>query len=179
MTTTEVTQEVELVGHVSVDSGQVMIVDPCYVLDGEYDEAPENDPKDHKVATYGHPCAVTLSDKRHGEFVAKGYATAVASSSGYGDGHYPVYAVKDDDGRVVEMTIYFDEDPHTGERSMAAEMMAGYKAQNDPAVRKIMDYMVDYDDDGQPEGMTTEAFAAGFTADDVIRLQEIFTKAAR
>ena len=41
-----------------------------------------------------------------------------------------------------------------------------------------MDYMVDYDDDGQPEGMTDEAFEAGFTAEDVIRLQEIFTKGA-
>jgi len=178
MTDTAVSQEVELVGHVSVDSGQVMIIDPCYVLDGEYDEAPENDPKDHKQCTYGHPCAVTLSDRRHGEFMAKGFATAIASSSGYGDGNYPVYAVKNEDGRVDHLTIYFDEDPNTGERSYTSEFMAGVRAQSDPAVRKIMDYMVDYDDDGQPEGMTQEAFDAGFTAEDVIRLQEIFTKGA-
>ena len=112
MNTTAISQEVELVGHVSVDSGQVMIVDPCYVLDGEYDEAPENDPSDHIQCTYGHPCAVTLSDAKVGEFFAKGYGTAVASSSGYGDGNYPVYAKKNGSGRVVELTIYFDEDPH-------------------------------------------------------------------
>ena len=112
METTITEQGVELVGHVSVDSGQVMIVDPCYVLDGEYDVAPEHDPSDHKQCAYGHPCAVTLSDKRHGEFFAKGFGTAVASSSGYGDGNYPVYAVKNEDGRVVELTIYFDDDPH-------------------------------------------------------------------
>ena len=178
MTDTAVSQEVELVGHVSVDSGQVMIIDPCYVLDGAHDEAPEYDPSDHKQCTYGHPCAVTMSDARHGEFPAKGFASAIASSSGYGDGHYPVYATKNDEGRVVDLTIYFDEDPHTGEQSMASQFVAGLRAQSDPAVRKIMDYMVDYDDDGQPEGMTQEAFDAGFTAEDVIRLQEIFTKGA-
>ena len=115
----------ELVGHVSVDSGQVMIVDPCYVLDGEYDEAPKHDVKDHQRCTYGHPCEVTLSDKRHGEFMAKGFATAIASSSGYGDGNYPVYATKNGDGRVVELTIYFDEDPHTGEVSWASQFLNG------------------------------------------------------
>ena len=129
-TTTAVSQEVELVGHVSVDSGQVMIVDPCYVLDGAHDEAPEYDPKDHKQCTYGHPCAVTLSDKRHGEFMAKGFATGVASSSGYGDGNYPVYAIKNDEGRVVEMTIYFDEDPHTGDLSMASQFIHGLENGN-------------------------------------------------
>ena len=125
MNETAVSQEVELVGHVSVDSGQVMIVDPCYVLDGEHDDAPKHDPKDHKQCTYGHPCEVTISDKRYGEFFAKGFGTAIASSSGYGDGNYPVYARKNDEGRVVELTIYFDEDPHTGEASWASEFIHG------------------------------------------------------
>ena len=125
MNKTAVSQDVEFVGHVSVDSGQVMVIDPCYVLDGAHDEAPEYDPSDGKVCGYGHPCEVTLSDKRHGEFMAKGFASAVASSSGYGDGNYPVYAVKNEDGRVVELTIYFDEDPHTGDVSAAAQIMKG------------------------------------------------------
>ena len=118
MSDAAVSQDVELVGHVSVDSGQVMIVDPCYVLDGEYDEAPEHDPADHKQCQYGHPCAVTLSDTRHGEVFAKGFGTAVAASSGYGDGNYPVYAVKNEDGRVVELTIYFDEAVHELHRTI-------------------------------------------------------------
>ena len=117
----------EFVGHVSVDSGQVMVVDPCYVLDGEYDEAPEHDPKDGKVCGYGHPCAVTIGDKRHGEFMAKGFATGIASSSGYGDGNYPVYAVRNNEGRVVELTIYFDGDPHTGETSWASDFIKSMK----------------------------------------------------
>ena len=127
MNKTAVSQKVEFVGHVSVDSGQVMVIDPCYVLDGMHDHAPKHDPKAHKQCEYGHPCEVTLSDKRHGEFMAKGFATAIASSSGYGDGNYPVYAVKNEDGRVVELTIYFDEDPHSGMRSTAAEIMQSWK----------------------------------------------------
>ena len=123
----------ELVGHVSVDSGQVIISDPCYIMEGDLEFAPDgsiaappvHDPKDGKVAGYGHPCEVTLSDARVGEFPVKGFATAVASSSGYGDGNYPVYARKNDEGRVVELTIYFDEDPHTGEASWASQFVHG------------------------------------------------------
>ena len=176
MTDTAVTHKPQLVGNVSVDSGQVIIVDPCYIMDGEYDEAPVHDPKDHKVASYGHPCAVTLSDEQVGEFPVKGFATSVASSSGYGDGNYPVYATKNEDGRVSELTIYFDEDPNTGELPAAAQMMKGMKAMNEPVVRTLMDFLVEYDEDGQPEGLTEAAFEQGFTADDIIRLQELIIK---
>jgi hypothetical protein len=132
MNKTAVSQEVELVGHVSVDSGQVIISDPCYIMEGDLEFAPDgsvtatvHDPKDGKVAGYAHPCEVTCSDARVGEFPVKGFATAVASSSGYGDGNYPVYAKKNDEGRVVELTIYFDEDPHTGEASWASDFVHG------------------------------------------------------
>ena len=176
MTDTAVTHKPQLVGNVSVDSGQVIIVDPCYIMDGEHDEAPEHDPSDHKVASYGHPCAVTLSDEQVGEFPVKGFATSVASSSGYGDGNYPVYATKNEDGRVSELTIYFDEDPNTGELPAAAQMMKGMKAMNEPVVRTLMDFLVEYDEDGQPEGLTEAASEQGFTADDIIRLQELIIK---
>jgi len=124
MNTTTTNQTVK-VGHVSVDSGQVIIVDPCYIMDGEYDDAPVHNPEDRKVAGYGHPCEVTLSDKGYGEFPVKGFATAIASGSGYGDGHYPVYGDMDEDGRVVALHIYFDEDPHSGEQSMSARFITG------------------------------------------------------
>jgi|ETNmetMinimDraft_5_1059913.scaffolds.fasta_scaffold10774_8 hypothetical protein len=124
MNTTTTNQTVK-VGHVSVDSGQVIIADPCYIMDGPYDDAPVHDPKDHKTAGYGHPCKVTLSDKGYGEFPVKGFATAIASGSGYGDGHYPVYGDMDEDGRVVALHIYFDEDPHSGEQSMSARFITG------------------------------------------------------
>lgn len=107
------------VGHVSVDSGQVIIVDPCYVMDGHYDD---------KSKGYGLVCETTSTNDPHcGEFFASGYGTAVASSSGYGDGNYPVYGEVNEDGRVVALHIYFDEDHHTGEQSMSARFINGLK----------------------------------------------------
>ena len=127
MNTTTTNQTVK-VGHVSVDSGQVIIVDPCYIMEGEYDHAPVHNPDFGTVAGYGHPCEVTLSDKGYGEFPIKGFATAIASGSGYGDGHYPVYGEVNEDGRMVALHIYFDEDPNDSEyKSMASQLVNGLK----------------------------------------------------
>lgn len=115
MDTTSATTTVK-VGDVGVDSGQVMIVDPCYVLKGDFD--------DKSQGSYGAVCDVTLSEDGYGEFIATGIAgNAIASSSGYGDGNYPVYGEINGDGRVVALHIYFDEDPHTGELSYTSQFM--------------------------------------------------------
>lgn len=82
-------RDMELVGAVGVDSGQLMIVDPCYVTDGP---------------VYDDICNVTLSDKGHGE-VANGFA----STTVFGDGLYPVYAVKDEGGRIRGMFVWMDD----------------------------------------------------------------------
>ena len=93
------------IGEVWVDSGQVMLVDPCYLRDWkgtEYDE---------RVATpefsYAGACAVTLGKVKEGEQAGQMEHGAVVTSSGWGDGCYPVY-VEVRDGRVVSMTIDFD-----------------------------------------------------------------------
>jgi len=39
-----------------------------------------------------------------------GAEVGVAFSSGYGDGCYPVYAIKNKDGRIVTVVIEMDED---------------------------------------------------------------------
>lgn len=134
----------KFVGNVSVDSGQVLLVDPCYLKDYK-----DNDfvyrrgvQKDGKI--YTHPrwdapikaeggktmndlraegweefshypdagefsysgiCGVTCKDNV-GECAASGIATCVASSSGFGDGNYPVYATFKD-GRVKKLEIVF------------------------------------------------------------------------
>ena len=85
-----------LIGHVSVDSGQIILVDPCYVDRGlDYDAV----------------CAVTLADAQAGAWM-NGHA--VATSTGYGDGSYPVYVEYEDCGswgkRVKSVTINFMED---------------------------------------------------------------------
>ena len=83
-----------LAGHVCVDSGQVMIVDPCYVMDTDSD-------------AFGTVCDVTTTGHRVGEFLAAGTGgTGVASSSGHGDGIYEVWAELVD-GCVARLLIEF------------------------------------------------------------------------
>lgn len=89
-----------LMGYVGVDSGQLMVVDPCYLgkwedNDAEFDESIEVNPRSYAAA-----CRNTLSEKGFGEIpFERGHAGfAVTFASGLGDGHYPVIGwVADDD----------------------------------------------------------------------------------
>ena len=82
------------VGRVAVDSGQVIICDPCYLIDN-FDESKYKDVCDAKA------------DLGYNEFLVKGFATAVVSSTLVGDGLYPVYARLDRDGLVEKLEIDF------------------------------------------------------------------------
>lgn len=104
-----------LVGRVGVDAGMVMVGDPCY-LDKFTDHEWNNEKIEAQKAkgkydySYSGACAATLSENSAGEL---GLSSAVAVSSGYGDGVYPVYAHYNDDGRIVRMEVVFsgeDED---------------------------------------------------------------------
>lgn len=96
------TKAKELLGYCAVDSGQLIVVDPCYLKewkDGEYGKADNH---------YGMACAATSSKAQGGEVLVAGIAgTGVAFSSGWGDGSYPVYAHYDKDGRVSKIEILF------------------------------------------------------------------------
>jgi hypothetical protein len=86
-----------LIGYVGVDSGQLMLCDPCYIdKDFPTEEFNPDQPDDRGTypMTYNGACGATLSDKRFGEL---GHGLAVAFSSGLGDGTYPVYATIVDD----------------------------------------------------------------------------------
>ena len=86
----------ELVGRCPVDSGQILLIDPCYVLaDHNLDEGKAG-------AYYEKVCKVTIAEQA-GEVIG---GLGVATSTGWGDGHYPVYA-KMDGGRVAEIKIKF------------------------------------------------------------------------
>lgn len=99
-----------LVGRVGVDAGMVMVGDPCYL-----DKFTDHEFDDQKVETqkakgkydysYSGACAATLSEDGAGEL---GRADAVAVSSGYGDGVYPVYAHYNHEGRIVRMEVVFN-----------------------------------------------------------------------
>ena len=88
-----------LVGRCGVDSGQIMIVDPCYVIDNKFSEQ-----------QYDECCAVTLSDKQAGQIM---HDLAVVSTTGIGDGYYPVYATIEDVGgwgeRITKLEIDFTD----------------------------------------------------------------------
>ena len=91
------------IGSFGVDSGTVMVVDPCYVLDGEgkYPLSFGHNWEEFVVMNLMDEDGNHLDSKQlHGEM-------GVVSSTGYGDGVYPVYA-RMAEGRIMEIRILFD-----------------------------------------------------------------------
>jgi len=106
-----------LVGRVGVDAGMVMVGDPCYLdkygkessdgfewVESEVDAQKTKQKYDY---SYSGACAATLGDNLAGEL---GRADAVAVSSGYGDGVYPVYAHYNHEGRIERLEVVFVND---------------------------------------------------------------------
>lgn len=108
----------KLIGHIGVDSGQVIITDPCYLKnfdsdDGEFaPDASDRQTPEHADYSYAGACNVTLAKPQAG-IIGVGRDGAVCSS-GFGDGAYPVYVEYSDEGewgtRVKSMTIVFIDD---------------------------------------------------------------------
>ncbi len=101
----------ELIGHFSVDSGQAMVGDPCYLSD--YDPNTNDEWNlEGKIGQYSYQgaSATTIA----GNFGELGLGQAVVFSTGYGDGSYPVYAQVNEDGRVAKIVIDFvgDDDEY-------------------------------------------------------------------
>lgn len=96
----------QLIGYCGVDSGQILLIDPCYVWDDDF--ALGNEPTG---LPYDKACRITCdSDLGAGE-VEGGVVTRTA----YGDGQYPVYAHMVGN-TVHSVTIYFDDDPNVEPR---------------------------------------------------------------
>ncbi|SDH21607.1 hypothetical protein SAMN04515691_2724 [Leifsonia sp. 98AMF] len=104
--------EVVYIGEVGVDSGQLMVTDPCYI-DQEWKREPFSVARDqeHSVDaifpySYNGACNATLNGVGHGQLgYAMGHAGAgVAFRTAWGDGGYPVYAEKHD-GRIVRVYV--------------------------------------------------------------------------
>jgi hypothetical protein len=89
----------ELIGYCGVDSGQLLIVDPCYLHDwkhGEYDDLD---------SSYREVCDVTLGPKQAGSAFND---MGVALSTGYGDGNYPIFIKRNSEGRIIQVIIDFN-----------------------------------------------------------------------
>jgi len=85
-------------GEVSVDSGQILLIDPCYIEES-FPDGTGVGPHD---LNYKGVCRVTLGNSGCGEVGGLAFAT----SSGYGDGVYPVYVARRG-GRIMSIRIDF------------------------------------------------------------------------
>ena len=91
----------EKVGYIGVDSGQVMLIDPCYI--GK-DFA--NEYGDKAGLNYSGACEASLSKTCCGNFGGRDMAFCTGTT--HGDGVYPVYVKRNRNGRVTAMMIDFD-----------------------------------------------------------------------
>jgi hypothetical protein len=93
----------ERVGVVGVDAGMVWIGDPCYCV--------TPDASCHPAKTWMEFCDLLheggFDSRGHQQFnVSTGIAgLGVAVSSGYGDGVYPVYIRRNEEGRVAGVRV--------------------------------------------------------------------------
>lgn len=99
----------KLLGYAAVDSGQILIVDPCYLDEWKGGESRGDN-------HYAIACTTTMSKDQGGEMLISNIAgRGVVASSGYGDGNYPVYAEyintnkkgELEDIRIKSLTIEF------------------------------------------------------------------------
>ena len=96
--------DLQYAGSFSVDSGQAMVGDPCYLND--YDPNTNDEWNlEGKLGQYSYQgiSATTLKDNYGSIEDGK----AIAFSTGYGDGNYPVYVKLDSDNRVSMVVIDF------------------------------------------------------------------------
>lgn len=103
----------KLIGYVAVDSGQIIITDPGSI-GGWGSEGFGEAPAGH--FSYGGACETTLGKDQAGQlnYPAGHAGVAVVSSTGLGDGFYPVYAHYWEDEswgkRISRLEIVFIED---------------------------------------------------------------------
>ena len=111
----------EYIGTIGVDSGQMMLADPCYVKDFSEDNSDAEgvmklmeamkDGSDNSFSYIG-ACSQSNTPQQAGVLVMDiGAEMVVVCSAGFGDCGYPVYVKRHDFGewgkRVVEMKIEF------------------------------------------------------------------------
>lgn len=91
------------VGTIGVDAGLCWIGDPCYIL--------HKGKKFPKALGASWPEFCRKLDGDHTQFNYDiGHAgLGVVVSTGYGDGEYPVYVRRDDEGSIAEVKVVFIE----------------------------------------------------------------------
>ena len=103
--------ERKLIGHIGIDAGMCWIGDPCYIFHKE------KLPKELGTSWYGDKdsfCEILKKKEEEAKSreVQFNYdmgheGLGIITSTGYGDGSYPVYATYNDQGRVSKIEIEF------------------------------------------------------------------------
>ena len=98
----------ELVGQIGVDSGQMMLIDPCYLDKWDCDEY---DAENDNPLSYSRACRGTFEEGKGFKASILGRGLAAVTSSGFGDGLYDVYVTWGEYGswgtRAIKMEIIF------------------------------------------------------------------------
>ena len=98
------------IGAVDVDSGQIMITDPCYLDDYRPDEFTTADQKrlpsdvDPAEFSYSAACVLTSNPPGHGMLFRGG---VVVTATQCGDGSYPVFA-RFSGSEIAMVAVRFD-----------------------------------------------------------------------
>lgn len=85
------------IGTCAVDSGQIMIADPCYLVNDNYTEKDYDATIAVTCADTGPQCGPDLG------------GLVVSAATGVGDGNFPVYGTFDGH-KLVSVEIVFSED---------------------------------------------------------------------
>lgn len=97
------------IGYVIVDSGEIMIIDPCYI--DSYWEKGRSLDNTLAIGTYDDIAKTTLSPKGYGQIInsekIKGLGFVISNFGG--DGKYPVYAEFGETEKVKKLTIDFEQ----------------------------------------------------------------------
>ena len=93
----DITPDILLPDYVAVDSGQAGFFDDDY-----YQQNQGGDFGDISTL-FGLACSLTLSKNHGGIMLDKG----VVSETGFGDGCYPLFIAKNNDGKIVAASIIF------------------------------------------------------------------------
>jgi len=88
----------KLLGVTTVDSGQLIIIDPCYLQKWKNDEY--NEKASYNQLCYSNACKASSLKNKGGSFGSS--AIAIAFQSGLGDGVYRVYAYYKDISKITK-----------------------------------------------------------------------------
>jgi hypothetical protein len=110
------------IGIADVDSGQIMVTDPCYVdkfkmnrpFTSEGDEELDEAAPGTYPYSYSGACAATTDDDKHGgqlNHPAGHPGAGVVTGTGVGDGSFPVFAEYDENGVTERIIVEFANAP--------------------------------------------------------------------